>query len=56
MIITQREFNSALEQINVAFEVANEKIDKLEAEVKALTKITSEIKKPITCIIGGSKI
>lgn len=38
MIITQREFNSALEQINVAFEVANEKIDKLEAEVKALTK------------------
>lgn len=38
MIITQREFNNALEQINVAFEVANEKIDKLEAEVKALTK------------------
>ncbi len=38
MIITQREFNSALEQINVAFEVANKKIDKLEAEVKALTK------------------
>ena len=37
MIITQREFNNALEQINVAFEVANEKIDKLEAEVKALT-------------------
>jgi phosphoglycerate kinase len=25
-------------------------------EVDALTKITSEIKKPITCIIGGSKI
>jgi|TARA_Y100000389_G_scaffold176896_1_gene188739 phosphoglycerate kinase len=28
----------------------------LDLEVKALTKITSEIKKPITCIIGGSKI
>ena len=28
----------------------------LELEVNALTKITSEIKKPITCIIGGSKI
>ena len=25
-------------------------------EIDALTKITSEIKKPITCIIGGSKI
>ena len=25
-------------------------------EIEALTKITSEIKKPITCIIGGSKI
>ena len=25
-------------------------------EVNALNKITSEIKKPITCIIGGSKI
>jgi phosphoglycerate kinase len=25
-------------------------------EINALTKITSEIKKPITCIIGGSKI
>ena len=28
----------------------------INAEVKALNKITSEIKKPITCIIGGSKI
>jgi phosphoglycerate kinase len=28
----------------------------LDLELKALTKITSEIKKPITCIIGGSKI
>ena len=27
-----------------------------DLEVEALTKITSEIKKPITCIIGGSKI
>ena len=28
----------------------------LDLEVNALTKITSEIEKPITCIIGGSKI
>ena len=28
----------------------------LEAEMNALKKVTSEIKKPITCIIGGSKI
>jgi len=28
----------------------------LNSEVNALKKITSEIKKPITCIIGGSKI
>ena len=28
----------------------------IKAEVNALNKITSEIKKPITCIIGGSKI
>ena len=28
----------------------------LNLEIKALTRITSEIKKPITCIIGGSKI
>jgi len=28
----------------------------LETEIKALKKVTSEIKKPITCIIGGSKI
>jgi phosphoglycerate kinase len=28
----------------------------LNLEIEALTKITSEIKKPITCIIGGSKI
>ena len=28
----------------------------INAEVNALKKITSEIKKPITCIIGGSKI
>ncbi len=28
----------------------------LNSEVKALNKITSKIKRPITCIIGGSKI
>jgi phosphoglycerate kinase len=28
----------------------------LNLEIDALTKITSDIKKPITCIIGGSKI
>ncbi len=28
----------------------------LEAELNALKKVTSEIKKPITCIIGGSKV
>ncbi|MDB9718997.1 phosphoglycerate kinase [Candidatus Pelagibacter sp.] len=28
----------------------------LNLEINALTKITSKIKKPITCIIGGSKI
>ena len=28
----------------------------LETEVNALKKVTTEIKKPITCIIGGSKI
>ncbi len=28
----------------------------LEAELTALKKVTSEIKRPITCIIGGSKI
>jgi len=28
----------------------------LETEIKALKKVTSEIKKPITCIIGGAKI
>jgi phosphoglycerate kinase len=28
----------------------------LDTEVNALKKITSEIKKPITCIIGGSKV
>jgi phosphoglycerate kinase len=28
----------------------------MNLEISALTKITSEIKKPITCIIGGSKI
>ncbi len=28
----------------------------INAELNALNKITSEIKKPITCIIGGSKI
>jgi phosphoglycerate kinase len=28
----------------------------LDLEVDALKKITSEIKKPITCIIGGSKV
>jgi len=28
----------------------------LETEISALKKVTTEIKKPITCIIGGSKI
>ena len=28
----------------------------LQTEINALKKVTSEIKKPITCIIGGSKI
>jgi phosphoglycerate kinase len=28
----------------------------LDLEINALKKITSEIKKPITCIIGGSKV
>ena len=28
----------------------------LETEIDALKKVTTEIKKPITCIIGGSKI
>ena len=28
----------------------------LETELRALKKVTTEIKKPITCIIGGSKI
>jgi len=28
----------------------------LKLEIDALSKITSEIKKPVTCIIGGSKI
>ena len=28
----------------------------LEREINALKKVTTEIKKPITCIIGGSKI
>ena len=28
----------------------------LETEINALKKVTSEIKRPITCIIGGSKI
>ena len=28
----------------------------LEMEIRALKKLTTEIKKPITCIIGGSKI
>ena len=28
----------------------------LETEINALKKVTTEIKKPITCIIGGSKI
>ncbi len=28
----------------------------LDLEVKALKKITSDIKKPVTCIIGGSKV
>ena len=28
----------------------------METEISALKKVTTEIKKPITCIIGGSKI
>ena len=28
----------------------------LETEINALKKVTSEIKRPVTCIIGGSKI
>ena len=28
----------------------------IETEINALKKVTSEIKKPVTCIIGGSKI
>ena len=28
----------------------------LKTEINALKKVTTEIKKPITCIIGGSKI
>ena len=28
----------------------------LEAEISALKKVTTEIKKPIACIVGGSKI
>jgi len=28
----------------------------LETEVRALKKVTTEIKKPVTCIVGGSKI
>ena len=28
----------------------------LETEISALKKVTTEIKKPTTCIIGGSKI
>ena len=28
----------------------------LETEINALKKVTSEIKKPVTCIVGGSKI
>ena len=28
----------------------------LETEINALKKVTTEIKKPVTCIIGGSKI
>ena len=28
----------------------------MNSEVNALRKVTSDIKRPITCIIGGSKI
>ena len=28
----------------------------METEINALKKVTTEIEKPITCIIGGSKI
>jgi len=33
-MITQREFNSALEQINSGFAELNERLEKLEKEVK----------------------
>ena len=56
MIITQREFNSALEQINVAFEVANEKIDKLEAEVKALKLQLPQSEEAVKSVVTANKL
>ena len=35
-MITQREFNSALEQINSGFAELNERLEKLEKEIKVL--------------------
>ena len=36
MVVTPRELNKALTEINQAFELANSKIAKLEAQVKEL--------------------
>ena len=36
MIVTQKEFAQAMAQVNVAFDLANDKIDKLELQVKSL--------------------
>ena len=36
MIITQKEFAQAMAQVNAAFDLANDKIDKLELQVKSL--------------------
>jgi hypothetical protein len=38
MILTGKMFSDAMAQINIAFATVNKKVDKLEAEVKALTK------------------
>ena len=38
MILTSKIFSDAMEQVNIAFAAVNKKVDKLEQEVKALTK------------------
>tara|TARA_R110002153_G_scaffold4264_8_gene20426 strand:+ start:2345 stop:2503 length:159 start_codon:yes stop_codon:yes gene_type:complete len=38
MILTGKMFSDAMAQINIAFAAVNKKVDKLEAEVKTLTK------------------